>query len=85
MKKLKLDDLKVKSFVTSLDEKNVNTIKGGGHGDSHGVGCSNENECNSIGEFGCDSAIDACPTINGPACLSLAGTCAAETQNNLCL
>jgi hypothetical protein len=30
MKKLKLDNLKVKSFVTALEEEKAHTVKGGG-------------------------------------------------------
>ena len=43
MKKLKLNDLKVKSFVTSGDELNVKTVKGGAFTIYPQQGCDSDN------------------------------------------
>ncbi len=46
-KKLNLDELKVKSFVTDFENEKENTVKGGGRGGEHetGDGPSGPNWC----------------------------------------
>lgn len=53
-KKLNLNDLKIKSFVTDLDSGSVNTVKGGISGHHH--------TCQPAGEISIDPASDACYT-----------------------
>lgn len=53
-KKLSLNNLKVKSFVTRIDDSNVNTVKGGAptdHCQSDG-GCGMTNNCATIDGWG---------------------------------
>jgi len=64
MKKLKLNELKVKSFVTALENNESNTVKGG----SNPLVVSNVTGCmNTQAHFCTGSAVDACPT-GGRSC-----------------
>ncbi|MFA0960578.1 pinensin family lanthipeptide [Roseivirga sp. BDSF3-8] len=53
MKKMKLNDLKLKSFVTGIENNTVQTAKGGAPKKETGL---NDPNC---------SWIDACPTLRG--------------------
>jgi len=65
MKKLKLHDLKVKSFITELRENEAKTIQGGDQ--SMNPACNSEAAaCVNTKAYFCPihpSAYDACPTV----------------------
>jgi len=63
MKKLKLSDLKVKSFVTNITLENQRTVKGGRIPDTGIVACDAGGPGNTD-NITCQSAVDACNTAN---------------------
>ena len=72
-KKLKLNELKVQSFVTSIEKREIETVKGG-------TGNSNNPVCNTA-VAACQNTIAAvCPETTGP---NVIGT-PTQVQNTIC-
>jgi hypothetical protein len=69
MKKLKLSDLKVQSFVTSLSNDQLNTLKGGDNTDT------NNPACNSIG-IACRTVAHDCQQHSTCGSAQICSTCA---------
>ncbi|MGB3465476.1 MAG: pinensin family lanthipeptide [Cyclobacteriaceae bacterium] len=60
-KKLNLNEIKVKSFVTNLDQQTEKTVKGG----SHVTGCG---LCDTQDDFFCKTVVDKCIVTNDRNC-----------------
>lgn len=69
-KKLKLSDLKVQSFVTSLENDEKNKVKGG----LTSPNCETDDTCT------CNTYCGTCPT----ACGSMCNTCSCQTVCGTC-
>lgn len=64
-KKFKLDDLKVQSFITNVDDQSQETVKGGGF-DSAFCGETGASGCRPCPSEFCPSQF--CATQDGPLC-----------------
>jgi hypothetical protein len=63
MKKLKLDNLKVKSFVTALEEEKAHTVKGGAPARTIDLPCYESTDCYESVKYDCPTAYNSCDCL----------------------
>lgn len=90
-KKLKLSQLKVQSFRTSLDNKEVETLKGGAGAPTNYSDCGTGAETiiccpgpgNSMNPV-CQSQVAACQNTQADVCIVFIRTIIGPDGNNIC-